>query len=214
MNSADGKTLPSILVPWAHYDGSTGKHLVSERQYLESTYTFGPSDKCKVTLEFHNLLIPGLVDIPGDSSMYTEGAQWLHLVFPDSLNPTNIFYIASGFFDFNADSGQPTTGFYYTPRYSVLASSASWSTFSNIDRETFLLQVTLNRATIHPDITVDFRSQNITLVDNIQLVGEQPDDAQIPDTFTFRTGSRMLPIINPNGAYNHIITKFYCESVG
>lgn len=87
MNVADPNTRPSIRANWDHFSGGAGRLLLGENQYLMGEYTFGPSNKCKITLKCTNLVIPGLTGQAGDPSIQLqEITRWLEIRTADNLN--------------------------------------------------------------------------------------------------------------------------------
>lgn len=219
-SAADSKTLPDTKITWPPAVGDSV--FVAEHQYLEDSYTFGPSGKCKVTLEFTGVKVPMDKGKAGDDSQDPGGASWLQIYDPG--DPHSYFMnISSGFFDFNPGAGQPTSSIQLLTdsMISIPISNANWSSYDKVYDEVILLEVTLDRTTNQPNVAIDMASANINFVENSGHQGTTPTPGHTPATFRFRAGSRLLHFTDNrygnewggNGARNFTITKFECNPV-
>lgn len=224
MNSGDPKGLASQKIVWPYFDGSAATPTtISERQYLEETYTFGASGKCRLTYEFSGVVIPGS-GRAGDISVPVDGCDWIQIWNVEGAPKYLQILIGSGFLRFDAGSGQPTTAcsIAYNNMINMPLSEKSWEDFGDIANEVFTLTVDLDRATYTPEfkITINFKSPNITLINNSSYTTGQGGDA-LPTSFVVRAGSRLLSKTNPwdmqaggaVGAFGITVHKFSCVDV-
>lgn len=221
MNVTDSKNLPTQYVDWAHFDGSVGSAKITDRQVIEGTYTFGPSNKCRMTMEFTGFKLPGYTHGGGDPSVDGNAAvEWAQIQNADAVFSFNV---GSGNFNLE-EADRPTSSINYSHQGAPLVSfpiyTGTVSDFPNLEAEVFVLTMDLDRTTIHPNFTVDMRSDNIVIIDAASYVSIQPTDIQTPATVTFRCGARLVPmswndsaVAGDHGPVNITVTKFCCVDV-
>lgn len=226
MNVPDPSSRPLVVATWNHFDGSTGNLHLDPRQCVKGSYTFGASNRCRFTMQFKDLIVPGSTGKAGEPSYFdTAKLFMLSHNYGQAPNGEITLLTASNYADWAAPN---TVSVQFSASYTAAGGGFGTSSFMNqsnvlvgdLAAEVFTLVLEIERAPALNILKLDYRSPSIVIVDNwaYNYPNWPVPNMPFPDSFDFYVGGGFPegmpgPDYEEKGVSNITLLKFYCEDI-